>query len=89
MFEKYSDEGIKGVSAKRTDKAAALIKKFGGAVNSMYALLGKYDLVLIVDFPGIQEAIKALVALKRLTGISFATAPAVTVEEFDALMAEV
>ncbi len=89
MFGKYSDEGIKGVSAKRTDKAATLIKKFGGAVNSMYALLGKYDLVLIVDFPGIQEAMKTAVALKELTGIAFATAPAVTVEEFDPLMAEV
>jgi len=89
MFGKYSSEALKGMSAERTDKAADLIKKFGGEVKSMYALLGKHDLVLIADFPGIDGVMKASVALNRLTGISFTTSPAVTVKEFDKIMAGV
>ncbi len=89
MFGKYSSEAIKGISAGRTAKAVSIIEKLGGKVNSMYALLGGYDLILIVDFPGSQEAMKASVALYKLTGISFSTFPAVTVEQFDKLVAEI
>jgi uncharacterized protein with GYD domain len=86
MFGKYSGEAIKGIGAKRTEKAVELIKKLGGEVKSMYALLAEQDLVLIVSFPGVEEAMKASVALAKLTGIAFTTAPAVSVEEFDRMM---
>jgi uncharacterized protein with GYD domain len=89
MFGRYSSEALKEISAERTDKADKLIKQFGGEVASMYALLGEKDLVFIVDFPGIEQAMKASVALSKLTGISFTTSPAVTVEEFDTMIAEV
>lgn len=89
MFGKYSSEALKGISSKRTEEATSLIRKFGGEVKSMYSLLGEKDLVIILTFPGIQEAMKASVALSKFTGISFTTSPAVTVEEFDKLMAEV
>ena len=55
----------------------------------MYALLGEKDLVIILTFPGVEEAMKASVALSKLTGVSFTTSPAVTVEEFDKMMTEV
>jgi uncharacterized protein with GYD domain len=50
--------------------------------------LGDVDLVLIVEFPGKEEAIKASVALSKMLEIGFTTAPAVTVEEFDTLISE-
>ena len=87
MFGKYSSEALKEMSAERTDKAVSLIKKFGGEVNSMYALLGERDLVLIVDFPELEQAIKASVALTKMTGVSFTSSPAVPVEEFDKMIA--
>jgi uncharacterized protein with GYD domain len=77
------------MSSKRTEEARSLIKKFGGDVKAMYSLLGEKDLVIILTFPGIEEAMKASVALSKMTGISFTTSPAVTVEEFDKLMSEV
>lgn len=89
MFGRYSSEALKGVSAKRTKEAVSLIKNFGGDVIGMYALLGEKDLVFIVTFPGVEDAMKASVALSKLTGIGFTTCPAVTVEEFDKLMAKV
>jgi uncharacterized protein with GYD domain len=89
MFGKYSASSIKEISAERTVKSGALIKSLGGEIKSGYALLGKYDLILIIDFPNKEQAMKASVALNKLLGISFSTAPAVTLEEFDKLMEEV
>ena len=87
MFGRYTSDALKGISAKRTVEAAELIKKIGGKVNAAYALLGRQDLVLIAEFPDVEHAMKASIGLSKLTGIAFATSPAVTVEEFDKLMA--
>ena len=87
MFGKYSAQALGEMSAERTRSAVEMIKKFGGEVQSMYATLGTSDLVFVLSFPGNDEAIKASVALSKMTGISFSTAPAVTVAEFDKLMA--
>jgi hypothetical protein len=42
---------------------------------------------VIVDFPGVREAMKASVGLNKALGISFATMPALPVEDFDKLVA--
>ena len=86
LFGKYSLEGMKGISSGRTAKTLALIKKHGGEFKAGYALLGDVDLVLIVDMPDTGQAMKTSAALARLLGVSFSTAPAVSVEEFDKLM---
>ena len=83
MLGRYSSESIKGISADRTKKGVEAIEKAGGKVDSIFALLGDYDLLLVVDFPGINEAIKASVTLTKLTGISFNTSPAISIDEFD------
>ncbi len=89
LFGKYSADALKGVSGARTKKAAALVKKLKGKVIGMYAMLGEKDLVFILDLPGMEEAVKASVGLHKLTGISFTTAPAITVDEFDKLMLKI
>jgi uncharacterized protein with GYD domain len=86
MFGKYSHESIKQISAQRSKDATAVISEAGGELKGGYALLGEYDLVLIVDFPGMQEAMKTSVALAKLLGISFTTSPAMSIEEFDKLV---
>lgn len=85
MMGKYSPESIKDISPNRTEKAVNLIKELGGKVSSMYALLGGFDLLFIVDFPKLETAMKASLALTLLTGISFTTYPTISVEEFDKL----
>ena len=87
MYGKYTKEATQSISADRTNKALDAIAKAGGKVNSMYALLGKYDIVLITDFPGVAEVMKASVALNKLTNISFTSFPAITMEEFDKIIA--
>ncbi len=86
LFGKYSHDSIKQISTKRTNEALAEISKNGGKLNAGYALLGEHDLVLIVDFPGTEQAMKTSVALAKLLGISFSTSPAVSIEEFDKLV---
>ena len=86
MFGKYSPEGMKGISAGRTKKTLDLIKKNGGTFKAGYALLGDVDLILILDLPDTGKVMKTSAALGKLLGVSFSTAPAVSVDEFDMLM---
>ena len=87
MFGKYSAEALKGMSPARTQQIADAIKKFGGDVQGMYATLGAQDLIFILSLPGVEQAMQVSVALNKMTGISFATAPAVSAAEFDKIMA--
>jgi uncharacterized protein with GYD domain len=87
MFGKYSYESIRNISAKRTAEATAVIKASGGDLKAGYALLGEPDLVMIVEFPGPEQAMKASVALTKLLGIAFSTAPAMSFADFDRLVA--
>jgi uncharacterized protein with GYD domain len=87
MFGSFTVDAVGKISADRTVKANAVIAGVGGEIKAAYALLGKTDLVLILDLPGVKEAMKASAELTKLLGISFTTAPAVTVEEFDKLFA--
>lgn len=89
MCGKYSGEAVKQISAERTTKTVELFKKFGGEVKAMYALLGEKDLLFIVELPGPEAAMQVSVSLAKATGIAFTTAPAVTVKEFDKLMAKI
>jgi uncharacterized protein with GYD domain len=86
LFGKYSHEALKEISAERTEKAIALIKGYGGELKAGYALLGEVDLVLIVSLPDTGAAMKTSMGLAKLLGISFHTAPAVRMEEFDKLI---
>ncbi len=89
MLGSYSQDAVDEISAERTDKAVALIEKHGGELKSGYALLGESDVVLIVELPDTEQAMKTSVALSKLLGISFTTSPAVSVADFDNMMKEV
>jgi uncharacterized protein with GYD domain len=89
MFGKYSSESLKNASSTRTQKALDVVKRFKGQVEAMYATLGPNDLVVVASFPGTADAMQASIALTKLTGIGFTTSPAVTVDVFDKLLADV
>jgi uncharacterized protein with GYD domain len=89
MFGKYSSEGLMGMSAERTGAVEELVNKLGGEIQALYGLLGENDLACLAEFPGTGQAMQASVAISKLTKIAITTSPAVPVEEFDKLMAEV
>jgi len=88
MTGRYSAEAIKRISSGRTTKGIEIIQQCGGKFVAAYATMGKTDLLAIVEFPGVSEAIKASVALNKALGISFSTMPAIRVEDFDKLVGD-
>ena len=86
MFGTYSLEAVKAISAKRSTQALALVKKYGGELKAGYSLLGKVDIVMVVELPDNDRAMQLSAALTKLLGVSFTTSPAVTFEQFDKLM---
>ncbi len=88
FFGNYTRDAAEGVNAKRTERAENTIQGYGGKLRSIYALLGEYDIVIIADLPGVQEAVQVSIEIMRETGISFTTAPALPVVEFDRLFTE-
>ncbi len=89
LFGKYSANALKTASATRTRKAEHVIGRFQGKIKAVYGLVGEYDVLIIVDLPGIEHVIKVSAGLAKLTGISFTTMPAVPINAFDKLIAEV
>jgi uncharacterized protein with GYD domain len=88
LFGRYSPEALKAASPRRTEDCAAFIKSLGGEIQGGYSLLGQTDLLLIVDLPDNERAMRASSGLTKLTGIGFTTAPAVTLKEFDRLITQ-
>src|SRR5262245_51169852 len=88
MLGRYTADSIAKASAERTKKAQEIFAKHGGKIESIFALLGDYDLVIKADLPGTEEAMKVSVALARATGISFSTHAALPVERFDQAVKE-
>lgn len=86
MTGKYSSESVKKISGERTVKANQVVQQCGGSIARAYATLGETDLLLVTEFPGVREAMRASVALHEALGISFATTAALPVEDFDKLI---
>ena len=87
LFGKYSAGSLKAISARRTQAVSSTVKKLGGELKGAYALLGEHDVVLIVELPGMEQAMKCSLALAKQTGVSITTAPAIPIEQFDKLAA--
>lgn len=86
MFGKYSIEALKELGGERTQQAISVIEGNGGTLTSAHMLLGETDVVVQLDLPDLERAMKTSVELSRLLGISFNTVPALTVDAFDKLM---
>ncbi len=86
MFGKSSSRELKEISVKYRAEVVSVVKSFGGDVRSMYVMLREKYLVLVFDFPALKRAVKASIALSKLTGISFTTSPAVPVDEINKVM---
>jgi uncharacterized protein with GYD domain len=89
MFGSYTIDSIREISKERTEEAEELLRKFGGKLKGGYAMLGEDDIVLIAELKDTERAMQASVALSKLLGIAFTTAPAVEIDEFDKIMRDV
>lgn len=85
MYGKYQTGTMEDISSERTEKAKQVIKENGGTLKAGYAVLGRSDLLFIVDFPDIADVVKTSLTMKDMFGIRFSTNGAMTIEEFDKL----
>ncbi len=83
LLGRYSAQGLKGASAARSKKAVAVVRKNRGRINAIFALVGNYDLAILAEFPQVPNLMRAVIGLSKLTGVTFASYPAVSLEEFD------
>jgi uncharacterized protein with GYD domain len=88
MFGKYTSDGFRNMTSERTTRVREMVAQRGGKVCDAYALLGKFDIVFIVEQTSMPEAMQTAVALRHLTGISFSTYQAVPIEAFDKMLDE-
>ena len=86
MRGKYSIDAVRLISGERTMKGNQIIQQCGGTMVGAYATLGDADILVIAKFPGVDEAMKASIVLNKALGISFATVPAIPVDDFDKLV---
>ncbi|HMP89832.1 MAG TPA: GYD domain-containing protein [Kiritimatiellia bacterium] len=86
MLGKYSHGAVREINAARTKEAVGVIEKMNGQVVSMYAMLGMYDVVMVVNLPGNREAMEVSVGVSRITGIQFVTGPVIPVDRFDEMV---
>jgi uncharacterized protein with GYD domain len=86
MFGKYTARAVEGASPERTQQARRLIEDLGGRVRDIYALMGEHDLAIIVELPRMTDAMRASLALKKLTDMTFYTVAAMPIGEFDDLL---
>ena len=85
MMGTYTQASMEDISASRTERAKEVVRAHGGETKGIYALLGAFDLMLIIDLPDLETAMRVSLELTRLTGVGFQTSPAVDVGAFDAL----
>lgn len=89
MLGKYSTAGVKHIAAVRSESFTRMIEDLGGEIILLDALLGEYDLAIIARFPDNRAALRASLALEKLTELTFKTMPAISVAEFDQLALEI
>lgn len=86
MLGKYSQSSVCEINSARTKETVGVIERYDGQVVSMYAMLGPYDVIMIVNLPGNREAIEVSVGLSKITGIHFTTGPVIPVDRFDEMI---
>jgi hypothetical protein len=80
IFGKASPKEFKEIGLKYGAETVRLVRNLGGDIRSMGMMLGGNNLFIILSFPGPKEALKAAIALSKMTGISFQTVPTVPID---------
>ena len=83
ILGKSSCPELREIGLKYKREVVNLVETFGGDVKSIYLMIREKYLVLILGFSEIKKAMRASIALSKLTGISFRILPVVPVDEIN------
>jgi uncharacterized protein with GYD domain len=64
---RYTDQGMRNIkeSPKRLDAAKKAFKAMGGELKQWYLVMGRYDAVVVSEFPDDETARKVDLAVER------------------------
>lgn len=84
---RFTDQGIKNVKevADNTPNIVAALPA-GTKVHSMYVTQGQYDLVVIMEAPDAEAALKGVAAVSQRGNTRWETMSAVTMDRFRELL---
>ena len=84
LLTTFTQTGVENVrdSPERTDHARELIESLGGTWKDFYVTMGRYDGVVIANFPDDETAAQAALALAESGNVTTETLRAFDLEEF-------
>lgn len=87
---RYTHQGITTIKEApgRIDAARKAYRALGAELKALYLVMGRYDIVAIVEAPDDTTAVKAALALGSKGNVSSETLRAFTEEEFRKIVAE-
>jgi uncharacterized protein with GYD domain len=86
---RYTQQGAAKIkeSSARLDAAKKAAEKAGGKIHAWYLTMGKYDAVIISEFPNDEACAKFMLATGALGNISTQTLKAFTEDEYRKIVA--
>ena len=80
----FTNQGIENVrdSPERTEHARELVESLGGTWKEFFVTMGRYDGVVIADFPDDETAAQAVLTLAESGNVTTETLRAFSLEEF-------
>ena len=88
---KWTEQGIRNIkeAPQRVDKFKKAVEAAGGKVNGFYFTMGKYDIVVIVDFPSDEAAATVVLSTGSKGNVRTDTMKAFTENQFMNIVAKV
>ena len=83
----FTDQGIRTVteSVRRAKASVSTFEKFGAKKTAQYWTLGQHDLVIVLEAPNDETAMKAVLAVDKLGNVRTTTMRAFTADEMEAV----
>lgn len=84
FLTRFTQQGIENVrdSPERTDEAQELVESMGGTWQAFFITMGRYDGVVIAEFPDDDTAAQAALTLGSSGNVTTETLRAFTLDEF-------
>ncbi|MGH9576491.1 MAG: GYD domain-containing protein [Terriglobales bacterium] len=89
VLVKFTDQGIRTVteSVKRAKASVSTFEQFGCKKTAQFWTIGEYDIVIELEGPDDQTAMKALLAVGKLGNVRTTTLRAFTADEMQSITA--
>jgi uncharacterized protein with GYD domain len=88
FLTRFTQQGVENVrqSPERTEEAKEMVESLGGTWEAFYVTMGRYDGLVVAEFPDDETAAMAALELGSSGNVTTETLRAFTLEEFGDLV---